>query len=75
MAQVPSLFSRWLHRAIDGKRGAGKATFSAWSWELKTRGSAWGDLRVWAIDAIAGHGHCLKAWAYHVDQGHIDPRE
>jgi hypothetical protein len=51
--------------------GPGDVTFSAWSWELVLRGSAWGRWRVRVLDAISGENHCYDAWIWHRTRGLI----
>jgi hypothetical protein len=63
--QVFRASSRLLN-ALTG--GEGDTTFSAYSWELKRRGSLWGKLRVSVIDRIAGYDHCLASWEWHEER-------
>lgn len=69
LAQVGRAASRLLN-AVTG--GEGDTTFSAYSWHLKVSGRhrasrAYGAARVFIIDAVAGHGHCAEAHAWHRD--------
>ncbi|WP_338662645.1 hypothetical protein VQH23_21150 [Pararoseomonas sp. SCSIO 73927] len=61
-----------LLNALTG--GPRRATFSAWSWELRLRGKRGAALRVRAVDGFGLRpGHCRDAYDYHVQQGLIRP--
>jgi hypothetical protein len=65
LAQVGRALSRLLNAVCGGE---GDCTFSAWSWHLALKGSAWGWFRVRFVDALPGNGkgHCAEAYAWHV---------
>lgn len=64
--QVGRALTRLLNALLGGE---GDSTFSAYSWELQRRGSAWGVWRVALVDAVFGTGHCLDSWAWHDARG------
>lgn len=72
--QVGRAASRLLNALVGGD---GASTFSAQSYDLALRGSAWGRWRVRFVDALPpnGAGHCAEAFAWHVEHGLLrDPR-
>jgi hypothetical protein len=63
--QVARASSRLVNAVLGGE---GDTTFSAYSYELKLRGSMWGYIRVWFVDSILGKGHCLDGWEWHQER-------
>ena len=70
-AQLGRGASRFLNGVF---RGEGDVTFSAWSEELRRRGSRWGALRVSFVDGLPfnGAGHCAAAWTWHKARGLLE---
>lgn len=67
LAQIGRALSRLLNALFAGE---GDCTFSAWSWELRMRGSGWGPLRVRVVDWLnRTPGHCETAWQWHAAHG------
>ena len=60
--QIGRASSRLLNAVLGGE---GDVTFSAYSYELLHRGSAWGDVRVMLVDGLLGPGHCRESWDWH----------
>jgi hypothetical protein len=56
-------------RLLNALTGGEGDTTSAYSWELKRRGSKWGEIRVWILDGITGYDHCKQAWDWHEAKG------
>lgn len=71
LQQTASALSCLLNAATGGPR---TVTFSAWSWDLHTRRSFLGRLRVCVVDLLnLDPDHCRESWDAHVARGLIVP--